>query len=63
MMGRQDKFQHIIKGMTSVMDVPLTVKLRTGIYDNKNIAHTLMPRLRDWGVAATTVSVWVLKWA
>jgi len=43
--------------MTSLMDIPLTVKLRTGIYEDKNIAHTLLPRLRDWGVSMVTVSV------
>lgn len=60
LMGRLDKFQRIIQGMKSVMDVPLTVKIRTGIYDSKNIAHTLTPKLRDWGVALTTVSIYEL---
>lgn len=55
LMGRLNKFEHIVKGMLSVMDVPLTVKIRTGIYDNKNIAHTIVPKLRDWGVSLTTL--------
>ena len=55
-MGRVTKFGQIVEGMTSVLDVPLTVKVRTGIYSDKNIAHTLMPKLRDWGVALATVS-------
>ena len=55
-MGRVSKFEQIVKGMTSVLDVPLTVKVRTGIYSDKNIAHNLMPKLRDWSVALTTVS-------
>ena len=55
-MGRVTKFGQIVQGMRSVLDVPLTVKVRTGIYSDKNIAHTLMPKLRDWGVALTTVS-------
>ncbi|WAQ95070.1 DUS3L-like protein [Mya arenaria] len=55
LMGRTGKFEQIVNSMRSVMDVPLTVKLRTGIYDNRNIAHTLMPRLREWGVSLTTL--------
>ncbi|XP_053374058.1 tRNA-dihydrouridine(47) synthase [NAD(P)(+)]-like [Mercenaria mercenaria] len=55
LMGRQAKFEQIVTGMKSVMNVPLTVKLRTGIYDNKNIAHTILPHLRDWGVAMCTL--------
>ena len=55
-MGRERKFEHIVKGMTSVLDVPLTVKMRTGIYNDRPNAHTLVPKLRDWGVALTTVS-------
>lgn len=43
--------------MNSVLDVPLTVKMRTGIFDNKNIAHTVIPKLRDWGVSMVTVSI------
>lgn len=56
-MGRPGRFQTIVRSMTSLMDIPLTVKLRTGIYEDKNIAHTLLPRLRDWGVSMVTVSV------
>lgn len=55
LMGRQAKFEQIVKGMKSVMNVPLTVKLRTGIYEYKNIAHTIVPHLRDWGVSLTTL--------
>ena len=60
-MGRVSKFGQIVKGMTSVLDVPLTVKMRTGIYNDKNTAHTLVPKLRDWGVALTTVSSFFLQ--
>lgn len=56
LIGRLNKFEQIIRGMNSVLDVPLTVKMRTGIFDNKNIAHTVIPKLRDWGVSMVTVS-------
>lgn len=55
LIGRLNKFEQIIRGMNSVLDVPLTVKMRTGIFDNKNIAHTVIPKLRDWGVSMVTL--------
>lgn len=55
LIGRLNKFEQIICGMKSVLDVPLTVKMRTGIFDNKNIAHTVIPKLRDWGVSMVTL--------
>lgn len=37
-------------------DIPVTVKLRTGVKDGRNTAHKLMPRLGpEWGTAAITV--------
>ena len=56
MMGRTNKLHQVIQGMTSVANVPITAKIRTGIYEDKFIAHDLVPKLRDWGVTRTTVS-------
>jgi tRNA-dihydrouridine synthase 3 len=55
-MGKSNKFEQIIRSMKSVLDIPLTVKMRVGIMDNKNIAHLIAPKLRDWGVSMATVS-------
>uniref|UniRef100_A0A8C2PCU4 tRNA-dihydrouridine(47) synthase [NAD(P)(+)] n=1 Tax=Capra hircus TaxID=9925 RepID=A0A8C2PCU4_CAPHI len=38
-----------------VLDVPLTVKLRTGVQERVNLAHRLLPDLRDWGAALVTL--------
>ena len=38
-----------------MLDIPLTVKMRTGIYDKNWNAHKLLPKLRDWGVTMATV--------
>jgi tRNA-dihydrouridine synthase 3 len=40
-MGKSNKFEQIIRSMKSVLDIPLTVKMRVGIMDNKNIAHPM----------------------
>lgn len=60
------KLGKIIVGMNKALgDVPVTVKLRTGVKDGKNNAHKLMPRVNsEWGAAAMTVSPrrkWLLK--
>ncbi|KAM4657896.1 tRNA-dihydrouridine(47) synthase [NAD(P)(+)]-like isoform 2-T2 [Amazona ochrocephala] len=38
-----------------VLDVPLTVKIRTGVQEKMNVAHKLIPRLREWGAAMVTL--------
>lgn len=55
LMGRTGRFEKLVQCMTEVLDVPLTVKMRTGIYESKSIAHNLIPRLRDWGVSLVTL--------
>lgn len=55
LMGKTNKFEQIIRSMDSVLDIPLTVKMRVGIMDNKNIAHIIAPKLRDWGVSMATI--------
>ena len=55
LMERQNKFQEIVCGMVSVLDCPLTVKMRTGVYVKNWIAHKLVPKLRDLGVSMATV--------
>ena len=57
LMGAATKYCRIVHSMSQVMSVPLTVKMRTGIMENKNTAHVLIPRLRQAGAALCTVSV------
>lgn len=37
--------------------MPLTVKIRTGVQERVNLAHQLLPELRDWGAALATVGL------
>lgn len=55
LMTRTNKFEDIVRGMNSVLDVPLTVKIRTGVQEKVNLAHKLIPELRDWGVSLVTL--------
>ncbi|BFZ01663.1 hypothetical protein BsWGS_04702 [Bradybaena similaris] len=56
LMGKVTKLEQICRSMIGVMgNTPLTVKLRTGVFNNKNIAHSIVPRLRDAGVSLVTL--------
>ncbi|XP_068189768.1 tRNA-dihydrouridine(47) synthase [NAD(P)(+)]-like [Antennarius striatus] len=55
LMTRTRKFEQIIKGMNYVLDVPLTVKIRTGVQEKSNIAHKLIPEMKKWGVSMVTL--------
>jgi tRNA-dihydrouridine synthase 3 len=51
------KLGKIVVGMNKVLgDIPVTVKLRTGVREGKNTAHKLMPRVAEWGASCLTVS-------
>ncbi|KAG7273568.1 hypothetical protein CRUP_019814, partial [Coryphaenoides rupestris] len=54
LMTRTRKFEQIIRGMNYVLDVPLTVKIRTGVQEKYNVAHKLIPEMKQWGVAMIT---------
>ncbi|KZT63156.1 zinc finger dihydrouridine synthase [Daedalea quercina L-15889] len=51
------KLGKIIGGMNKALgDIPVTVKLRTGVKDGRNTAHKLMPRLGpEFGASAITL--------
>ena len=51
------KLGKILIGMNKALgEIPVTVKLRTGVKDGKNTAHKLMPRLStEWSVGCITV--------
>jgi tRNA-dihydrouridine synthase 3 len=55
LMGRKKPLEVMCRAMSSVLSVPLTVKMRTGIYLDKRIAHTLIPDVKEWGVDMVTL--------
>ncbi|KFM61995.1 tRNA-dihydrouridine(47) synthase [NAD(P)(+)]-like protein, partial [Stegodyphus mimosarum] len=48
LMNRMKKLEGIIYSVSSVINVPLTVKMRTGIYGNDNIADSVIKRIQKW---------------
>ncbi|XP_029920208.1 tRNA-dihydrouridine(47) synthase [NAD(P)(+)]-like isoform X2 [Myripristis murdjan] len=55
LMTRSRKFEQIVRGMNYVLDVPLTVKIRTGVQEKCSIAHKLIPEMKKWGVSMITL--------
>eukprot|EP00794_Sanderia_malayensis_P003490 gene3489-3988_t len=55
LMGRMSKFEQIVRGMVEVSEVPITVKMRTGIYEKNWTAHNVIPRIRSWGSSLVTL--------
>lgn len=53
---RPNVLESIIRSCSSVLgDIPFTVKTRTGVYKDKNVAHELVPKFEEWGAKAVTV--------
>jgi tRNA-dihydrouridine synthase len=52
------KLGKILVGMNRALgEIPLTVKLRTGIKEGRNVSHNLMPRIAsEWNPGCITVS-------
>lgn len=55
MLNRMNILETVVKSATQVLDIPFTIKTRTGIYMDKPIAHNLMPKFRDWGVSMINI--------
>ncbi|KAI9340219.1 tRNA-dihydrouridine(47) synthase [NAD(P)(+)]-like protein [Obelidium mucronatum] len=55
LMGRRNRLRDIIYGLRRTLPVPISVKLRTGINDNANTAHKLIPSVVEWGASAVTL--------
>jgi len=55
LMSRKRPMEAIVRSMSRILSCPLTVKMRTGIYNDKNIAHDIFPLVEEWGAGAVTI--------
>ncbi|GAA6011175.1 hypothetical protein JCM10207_005526 [Rhodosporidiobolus poonsookiae] len=57
LLAHANKLGKSLVGMAKVLgEVPLTIKIRTGVTNTQPTAHKLMPRLqKEWGVSAVTM--------
>lgn len=49
------KLEMIVRGMTSVLACPVTIKMRRGFNEGEDLAHKLIPSLGAWGVSAAVL--------
>jgi hypothetical protein len=56
LLRREKTLESVIRCMSNVINLPLTVKTRTGVYTDRNILHTFMPKFQEWGASLVTVS-------
>lgn len=55
MLNRLNVLETTIKSVSQILDIPLSIKTRMGIYIDRPIAHNLMPKFYDWGASMITV--------
>ena len=50
-----NRLEKIIRGISSVLTCPITIKMRRGFDDGHDVAHTLIPKLGSWGASAAVL--------
>ncbi|XP_030041124.2 tRNA-dihydrouridine(47) synthase [NAD(P)(+)]-like [Manduca sexta] len=55
MMHRLSSFESSVRCASKILEIPFTVKMRTGVYQDKKITHTIVPKMTDWGPSLITV--------
>ncbi|XP_064553978.1 tRNA-dihydrouridine(47) synthase [NAD(P)(+)]-like [Drosophila montana] len=56
LMRRTNILELTVRSCAALSDrLPFTVKMRTGIYADKSVAHELLPLVEQWGAAAVTL--------
>jgi len=55
LMARKRPLENIVRTMSTILNKPLTIKMRNGIYSEKRIAHDVFPLVEKWGVSAITI--------
>ena len=54
-MRKRSMLENACRSIASVIDIPLTLKMRTGVFRGANLAHGLISSAADWGVDMVTV--------
>lgn len=56
LLRRPHILESVVRCASNLLNIPFTVKTRVGVYSNQNIAHTLVPKFKEWGASMITVS-------
>ncbi|XP_045768207.1 tRNA-dihydrouridine(47) synthase [NAD(P)(+)]-like [Maniola jurtina] len=55
MMHRMPALEVSVRSASKLLNIPFTVKIRTGVYQDKKIAHNIIPKVVDWGASLVTL--------
>ncbi|XP_028033966.1 tRNA-dihydrouridine(47) synthase [NAD(P)(+)]-like [Bombyx mandarina] len=55
MMHRLPALETSVRCASKLLSIPFTVKMRTGVYQDKKITHTIVPKMSNWGASLITV--------
>lgn len=55
MMHRLPTLEASVRCASKILSIPFTVKIRTGVYQSKKIAHTLVPKIAEAGASLITL--------
>lgn len=55
LLRRQGCLEHMVQGMTKVLSVPLTLKMRTAVYHDTRVAHNFIEKAKAWDVSLVTL--------
>ncbi|XP_069179703.1 tRNA-dihydrouridine(47) synthase [NAD(P)(+)]-like [Procambarus clarkii] len=55
LMRRHGCLEHMVRGMTRVLSKPLTLKMRTAIYRDTQVAHKIIEKAKLWDVSMVTL--------
>ncbi|CAB3231271.1 unnamed protein product [Arctia plantaginis] len=55
MMHRLSTLEASVTCASKLLSIPFTVKMRTGVYQDKKITHTIVPKMADWGASLITI--------
>lgn len=55
MMHRLKTLEASVRCASKILSIPFTLKMRTGVYQDKKITHTIVPRMAELGASLITV--------
>ncbi|XP_069945942.1 tRNA-dihydrouridine(47) synthase [NAD(P)(+)]-like isoform X1 [Cherax quadricarinatus] len=55
LMRRHSCLEHMVRGMTKILTKPLTLKMRTAIYHDTQVAHKIITKAKLWDISMITL--------
>ena len=55
LLEKPTRMEQLVRASAPLLSCPLTLKTRMGYFDNKRVAHEIIPKMADWGLAGMTL--------